>query len=54
MISRHHRSLSSRCVALDAELHLLDVGAGLLERLHRLGDHRGDARVDREDVEVGL
>ncbi len=40
-------------VARDAELHLLDRGSGLLERLDRLAHDLRDARIDREDVEVG-
>ncbi len=41
-----------RLRAADAELDLLDDGAGLLERLDRLRDHALDPRVDREDVEI--
>ena len=40
-------------VPLDAQPHLLDVRAGLLEGLDGAADHLGDALVDREDVEVG-
>lgn len=39
-------------VVADAELDLLDVGAGVLEMAQRAPHHPGDARVDGVDVEV--
>ena len=53
IISRRPEVAQLALAVPDAELHLLDMGAGLLEGAHRVGDHRGDARIDREDVEVG-
>ena len=54
----HHRDHAAPQVAelalrsLEADLDLLDMGAGLGEGLDRLGHHRSHARIDREDVEV--